>query len=448
MFVAVPGEADDGARYVDMAIRQGAVVIVARSRPAANVPYVYAENPRQALAGLVAAFYGHPARKLKLIGVTGTNGKTTVTYLIQSILNAAGYRTGLIGTNEIAACGKPLPITSTTPTTPDALELHQIFAAFVRRGVEYAVMEVSSHGLELDRVYGCRYRVGVFTNLTQDHLDFHRTMDAYLAAKKKLFSISDVGVVNIDDAGGREIAGEAPCPVLTTGLRKADVMAGNIRLSAGGVEFSAAERGLIYPVRLAIPGAFSVYNALSAIGAGAALGIPAEAIQAGLEKAGGVRGRAEVVPIGQDYTVLIDYAHSPDGLEKILQAVRGFARGRVIVVFGCGGDRDKTKRPQMGGIAGKLADLAVVTSDNPRTENPLAIIQDILAGMEGMENFIVVPDRRKAIQEALSLARKDDVVVLAGKGQETYQIIGQEKRHFDEREIIWQYLEQKRSSRV
>ncbi len=448
MFVAVPGEADDGARYVDMAIRQGAVVIVARSRPAANVPYVYAENPRQALAGLAAAFYGHPARKLKLIGVTGTNGKTTVTYLIQSILNAAGYRTGLIGTNEIAACGKPLPITSTTPTTPDALELHQIFAAFVRRGVEYAVMEVSSHGLELDRVYGCRYRVGVFTNLTQDHLDFHGTMDAYLAAKKKLFSISDVGVVNIDDAGGREIAGEAPCPVLTTGLRKADVMAGNIRLSAGGVEFSAAERGLIYPVRLAIPGAFSVYNALSAIGAGAALGIPAEAIQAGLEKAGGVRGRAEVVPIGQDYTVLIDYAHSPDGLEKILQAVRGFARGRVIVVFGCGGDRDKTKRPQMGGIAGKLADLAVVTSDNPRTENPLAIIQDILAGMEGMENFIVVPDRRKAIQEALSLARKDDVVVLAGKGQETYQIIGQEKRHFDEREIIWQYLEQKRSSRV
>ena len=448
MFVAVPGEADDGARYVDMAIRQGAVVIVARSRPAANVPYVYAENPRQALAGLAAAFYGHPARKLKLIGVTGTNGKTTVTYLIQSILNAAGYRTGLIGTNEIAACGKPLPITSTTPTTPDALELHQIFAAFVRRGVEYAVMEVSSHGLELDRVYGCRYRVGVFTNLTQDHLDFHGTMDAYLAAKKKLFSISDVGVVNIDDAGGREIAGEAPCPVLTTGLRKADVMAGNIRLSAGGVEFSAAERGLIYPVRLAIPGAFSVYNALSAIGAGAALGIPAEAIQAGLEKAGGVRGRAEVVPIGQDYTVLIDYAHSPDGLEKILQAVRGFARGRVIVVFGCGGDRDKTKRPQMGGIAGKLADLAVVTSDNPRTENPLAIIQDILAGMEGMENFIVVPDRRKAIQETLSLARKDDVVVLAGKGQETYQIIGQEKRHFDEREIIWQYLEQKRSSRV
>ncbi len=440
VFVAIQGAEDDGGRYIEMAVENGAVVIVAKEMPELSVPYIHTVNPRQDLACLAAKFYGHPADKLKLIGVTGTNGKTTVTYLIQSILNAGGYKTGLIGTNEITACGEKLPITSTTPTTPDAIELNQIFAEFVCRGVEYAVMEVSSHALELERVYGCRYKIGVFTNLTQDHLDFHKTMDRYLAAKKKLFDIADIGIINIDDAGGRKIAADLPCPVLTTGLHDADVMAGNIRLSAGGIQFDAAERGMIYPVKLAIPGKFSVYNGLSAIGACAALELPAEVIQEGLANAKGVCGRVEVVPTDTDYTVIIDYAHSPDGLEKILHTVRGFARGRVIVLFGCGGDRDTTKRPKMGKIAGTLADLAIVTSDNPRTENPLAIIQDILAGMAGMENYIVVPDRREAIREALFLARKDDVVVLAGKGQETYQIIGKEKIDFDERVIVHNIL--------
>lgn len=416
------------------------MAVVTRDLEELPVPCICTKTPRRLLAQLAAEFYGHPADRLKLIGVTGTNGKTTVTYLIQSILNAGGFKTGLIGTNEITACGKKLAITSTTPTTPDAVELNAIFAEFVQLGVEYAVMEVSSHALELERVYGCQYQIGIFTNLTQDHLDFHKTMERYLAAKKKLFDISEYGVINIDDAGGRKIAADTPCPVLTTGLHDADVMAGNIQLSAAGICFDAAERGMLYPVRLAIPGKFSVYNALSAIGACAALGISAETIQEGLAKAKGVCGRIEVVPTDTDYTVIIDYAHSPDGLEKILHTVRGFARGRVIVLFGCGGDRDKTKRPKMGRIAGDLADFTIITSDNPRTEDPIAIIQDILAGMAEQKNYLVIPDRRAAIREALSMARKDDIVVLAGKGQETYQIIGREKRHFDERVIVYDIL--------
>lgn len=438
IFVAIRGEQENGEQYAKAAVAKGAVMVVSKTPLSVGVPCICVENPRRTMANMAQAFYGNPAEKLRLIGVTGTNGKTTVTYLIQSILNEWGHKTGLIGTNEITACGEPLNIISTTPTTPDAVELQRIFAEFVRRGVEYAVMEVSSHALELERVWGLRYGVGVFTNLTQDHLDFHQTMDRYFGAKEKLFTLADYGVVNGDDEWGQKI--NSPCPVLTTGLQKADIMAGNLQLSANGVQFHVAERGMVYPVRLAIPGAFTVYNALSAIGACAALGVPAEVIQAGLEKVTGVCGRLEIVPTDTDYTVMIDYAHSPDGLEKILKAVRGFAKGRVIVLFGCGGDRDRTKRPQMGQIAAQLSDIAIVTSDNPRTEEPTAIIEDILAGMENAENYIVIPDRTAAIQKALSIAEKDDVVLLAGKGQETYQIIGKEKIEFDERKIVQRIL--------
>lgn len=440
VFVAVSGKTEDGAAYIADAVKRGAVLVVAENPPAAEIPYIHTDAPRRTLAELAAVFYGRPAEQIGLIGVTGTNGKTTVTYLIESILKNCGYKVGVIGTNGITLCNEPLAFFTTTPTTPDAIELQAILAEFVRQKADFAVMEVSSHALALERVFGCRYRVGVFTNLTRDHLDFHGTMENYMQAKKQLFSISEQAVINIDDDWSAEMLRDISCPVLTTGLSKADVVGGNLLLSAKGVEFDVSERGRVYPVRLGIPGKFSVYNALSAIGACAALGIEPAKIQAGLEQAKGVCGRAEVLSTDTDYTVMIDYAHSPDGLEKILDTVRGFAKGKIIIVFGCGGDRDKTKRPQMGKIAAEKSDLAVVTSDNPRTEDPMAIIGDITAGIE-KENYIVIPDRRRAIREALLRAETADVVLLAGKGQETYQILGTEKIEFDERKIVMEILE-------
>lgn len=441
LFVAIKGAEDDGHQHVQEAVEQGAAAVIAERAVECSVPVLVVPNARQALAELAARFYGMPAEKLKLIGVTGTNGKTTVTYLIKSILEAAGHTVGLIGTNEILAGRERLDLPRTTSTTPDSAELQAVFAQFVQRGIEYAVMEVSSHALALERVHGCTFHVGVFTNLTQDHLDFHGTMEAYLAAKQKLFVISETGVINIDDAGGRAIAQSAPCKVLTVGLHDADVMANQIRLLERGVQFEAVVRGTPLSIQLGIPGKFSVYNALCAIGACAALGISKTDIIRGLAQAQGVRGRVEIVPTGTDYTVLIDYAHSPDGLEKVLHTVRGFARGRVITLFGCGGDRDRLKRPLMGNIAGRLSDFTIITSDNPRTEEPMAIIEDIVKGIEKTGGkYLVLCDRREAIRRALELAQKDDVVLLAGKGQETYQIIGHEKLEFDEREIVKEIL--------
>lgn len=441
LFIAVKGKEDDGHRYIQAAVERGAVAVILERAMECSVPVLVVPDTRKALADIAAKFYGTPAKSLKLIGVTGTNGKTTVTYLIKSILEAAGETVGLIGTNEILAGQEPVNIRSTTPTTPDSAELQQIFARFVERGIRYAVMEVSSHALALDRVRGCTFDAGVFTNLTQDHLDFHKTMEQYLAAKSKLFDISKTGVINIDDAAGRSIAKTASCRVVTVGLHDADIRAKHIQLLERGVQFAAEAHQKTMQIQLAIPGKFSVYNALCAIGACDALGISQGDIVRGLAQAKGVRGRVELVPTNTGYTVIIDYAHSPDGLEKILHTVRGFARGRVITLFGCGGDRDRTKRPIMGNIAGRLSDFTIVTSDNPRTEDPMRIIADIEAGIRktGGE-YVVIGDRREAIAQALKLARKDDVVLLAGKGQETYQIIGKEKLDFDEREVVKEIL--------
>ena len=445
IFVCVKGFETDGHKFAKKAEENGAALIVAEHDVDVSVPVWRVENSRRALAQLAALFYGEPSRKFKLIGVTGTNGKTTITYLVKSILEAAGKSVGIIGTNQNIIGDKVLMTKSTTPTTPNSLELQQLFAEMVDGGAEYVVMEVSSHALALDRVYGCRFDVGIFTNLTRDHLDFHITMENYLRAKAMLFDMCEKGVVNYDDAGGRQIVAEKDCDFITVGFGEGcDLRASDMKITARGDEFNVTYKGETYPVNIRIPGKFSVYNAICAAGAALQLGIDMDTIRRGLSEANGVLGRVEVVPTDTDYTVIIDYAHTPDGLENIIKSVKEFARGRVITLFGCGGDRDSTKRSIMGEIAGKYSDYSIITSDNPRTEDPISIVAMIEQGMkESGGEYTVIVDRRKAIGYALDFAEKDDVIILAGKGQETYQIIGKEKHDFDERAVVRDYLNNK-----
>ncbi len=442
VFVCIKGFETDGHRFAKMAEKNGAAVIVAEDPVDVNIPVWYVKNSRQAIADLACTFYEHPSEKFKLIGVTGTNGKTTITYLVRSILEEAGMSVGIIGTNQNIIGDKVLVTQSTTPTTPNALELQQLFDEMARNQADCVVMEVSSHALELERVRGCHFDVGVFTNLTQDHLDFHKTMENYLKAKAKLFDISDKGVVNFDDDGGKRIVAEKDCDILKVGLTsESDLWAENIRITARGDEFDLNYQGKQYAMKIGIPGKFSVYNAICAAGAALQLGIDMDTIQRGLAKAKGVLGRVEVVPTETDYTVLIDYAHTPDGLENIINAVKEFAEGDVITLFGCGGDRDNTKRAVMGEIAGRLSDFSIITSDNPRTEKPEAIVEQIVEGMQKTDGkYTVIVDRREAIGYALDHAKPGDVIILAGKGQETYQIIGKEKVDFDERVEVWKHL--------
>ena len=442
VFVCLKGEKSDGHNYAKEAEKKGASVIVASKKISAGVPVVYVDDTDETLAKLSEKFFGFPSKRLKLVGVTGTNGKTTVTYLVKSILEAAGKKVGIIGTNKCFIGERELDFSSGMPTTPSALELAQIFKEMADSGCEYVVMEVSSHALALKRVFGLRFEVGVFTNLTRDHLDFHKTMEEYLAAKAKLFDISKKGVVNSDSAAGLKIISMCRCPVISVGIHDADILASAISLGEDFVEFTVSESGEKHNLHLNIPGKFSVYNALCAAGAARALGISYESITAGLASAGNVKGRVELVPTDTPYRVFIDYAHSPDGLSNILHTARGFTRGRVIVLFGCGGDRDRTKRAVMGEIAGKLADFSIITSDNPRTENPIDIIEEIKCGIDRTNGeYIIIVNRREAIEYALKTAGERDTVLLCGKGQETYQIIGDKKLHFDEREVIREILD-------
>lgn len=452
VFVCVVGFETDGHKYIGSAIQNGAAVIVVQNGAKLpdfpdSVTVVYTENTRQALAQLSAAYFDHPQRKLKIIGVTGTNGKTTVTTLIKSILEFEGKATGLIGTNANMIGARLL---DTERTTPESLELFELFAEMVKEGVEYVVMEVSSHSLDLYRVYGIEFYVGAFTNLTQDHLDFHVTMENYLNAKKKLFQQSRCGVVNADDKAGRSILTDGICPMTSFAVDgDADMKASNIRISARGVIFNVSFKNRDYTVRLGIPGKFSVYNALTAIAAVTAAGIEVDRAVEALTFAKGVTGRCETVYTNTAFTVIIDYAHTPDGLENIIKTVKEFAEGRVITLFGCGGDRDRTKRPVMGKIAGMLSDYLIVTSDNPRTEEPNNIISDIMVGVsETTCEYTVIENRREAIRYAMSFAKRGDCVILAGKGHETYQIIGKTKNHFDEREVIAEYLAEMKRAEV
>ena len=441
LFVALPGYKTDGHKYIAQALEQGAAAVLCQHPPEGEGPWLVTPDARAALAAVSANWFGHPARDLTLLAVTGTNGKTTTTYLLKAMLEGVlGARVGLIGTNQNMVGEEVLPAHR---TTPESWEVQQLLREMADAGCTHVVMEASSHALVLHRLDGLRFRAGIFTNLTQDHLDFHGTMEAYRDAKGLLFRQSDTAVLNLDDEAGRYFARTVAVPRLTYSERRdeADLTAKNLRLFPDRVEFEAVAAGAISRVRLPIPGGFTVYNALGVLTCGLALGLPLADCADALAKAPGVKGRIEVVPVPADFAVIIDYAHTPDALENILTTVRDFTAGRVICLFGCGGDRDRTKRPQMGAIAGSLADVAVVTSDNPRTEEPEAIIRDILPGLEGTAAEVVVePDRRAAIRRALSLAKPGDTVVLAGKGHETYQEVGTRVLHLDEREEVAAYF--------
>ena len=446
LFVAVSGFASDGNRFIPMALEKGAAVVVTGKKPEGKVPYVLVESDRLALALISTNYFGHPAASMKMIGITGTNGKTTSTLLLKQVLETClGAKVGLIGTMENLIGDQVIP---TERTTPESFELQSLFARMRDSGCTHVVMEVSSHAISLERIGGIHYDVAAFTNLTEDHLDFHKTMDAYCDAKAELFRRCDQAVINLDDPYAERIRGAAACPVLTTSVvGEAGLRAEEVALHADGISFMAVSGGERARVRLPIPGRFTVYNALTVLGIALELGISLADAAAALANAQGVKGRVEVVPTPQmPYTVLIDYAHSPDGLENVLSSVRDFCKGRLISVFGCGGDRDPMKRPIMGRIGVENADFAIITSDNPRSEDPMAIIDDILTGINPqMGAYIVIEDRRKAIRYAMDIGKKDDIIVLAGKGHETYQEIQGVKYHLDEREEVAAHLEELRN---
>ncbi len=435
IFIAIRGYSTDGHKYIPSAVTNGAVAVVCEEYcPDCPVAQIVVDDSRVAQALVCANFFGRPSGKFKLIGITGTNGKTTCTYLVKKILDTAGCKVGLIGTNQNMIGDK---VFETGRTTPDAFELQELFARMAQEGVDYVVMEVSSHALELSRVYGCRFEVGAFTNLTQDHLDFHKTMDAYADAKSQLFSMSRRAVINCDDKYGAAFAAKFGAKGYGIDSHCA-YRAVDTEYTPSGVSFYMDG----HRYSLNIPGRFSVYNALCAIGICIECGIEPELISRALAGAEGVKGRAEVVATDTDYTVMIDYAHTPDGIENILRTVRGFAKGRVVVLFGCGGDRDNTKRPIMGRVAGELADFCIITSDNPRTEDPMGIIAMIEPGVkETRTPYVVIENRAEAIAYALDNAQTDDVIVLAGKGHETYQVLNSGTVDFDEREIVKKHLE-------
>jgi UDP-N-acetylmuramoyl-L-alanyl-D-glutamate--2,6-diaminopimelate ligase len=446
LFVAIKGYESDGHHYIAEAVEKGAVCIVCEKAPELSTPYILVDDSRKALATVSAAWFGYPASKLKLIGVTGTNGKTSVTNLIKRIIEkCSDAKVGLIGTNGNLIGDREL---HTEHTTPESYDMQKLLDKMSLEGCEYVVMEVSSHALYLSRVHGIEYDVGVFTNLSPEHLDFHKTMEAYADAKSLLFMSCRESVINIDDAYAPLMIERAAGNVMTYAVNdmSADLVGKDIKLEADKVEFCSLAIGSLDRVEMPIPGLFSVYNALAAIAAAKLLGFGTADIVSSLRLCEGVKGRAEIVPTGRAYTVLIDYAHTPDALGNIITAVRGFARGKVITLFGCGGDRDKAKRPLMGRLATELSDFVIVTSDNPRTEVPGKIIDDILSGMEDTSTpFRVIENRREAICRALDDLQTGDVLILAGKGHETYQILGKDKIHFDEREVVADYLKQQRA---
>ena len=445
LFVAVTGFAADGNRFIPMALEKGAAAVVTAKKPEQDIPYILVESDRLALAMLGCNFYGHPAKSMTMIGITGTNGKTSSTLLLKQVLEKTlGARVGLIGTMANMIGEKTIP---TERTTPESLDLQALFARMRSAGCTHVIMEVSSHAITLERIGGVHFDVAAFTNLTEDHLDFHKTMDAYCDAKAELFRRCDRAVINADDSYAGRILAAAACPVLTTSVTtKEGLHAENVELHAEGISFTAVYGEERASVKLPIPGRFTVYNALTVLGVACQLGISLSDCAEALKTAKGVKGRVEVVPTpGTPYSVLVDYAHTPDGLENVLRSVRDFCRGRLICVFGCGGDRDPLKRPIMGRIGVELSDIAVITSDNPRTEPPMAIIEDILKGVN-QENgeYIVIEDRRRAIRYAMDIAEKNDIIVLAGKGHETYQDIGGQKHHLDEREEVAAHLKELR----
>ena len=437
MFVAIRGFEADGHKFIPKAVENGAAVILCEEKPSCDIPYVLVSDSRYGLAIVSRDFFGDPASEMTMIGITGTSGKTSSSYLIKHMLESKlDAKVGLIGTNGNMIGDEFL---HTEHTTPESYELHKLFRHMADSGCTHVVMEVSSHSLTLERVAGIHFDVALYTNLSQDHLDFHETMEEYAAAKRKLFSMCSLGCFNLDDAWADFMRDGASCRTMTFSTEKneADLVAKDIRLTADGVRFASVSGDEISITKLGIPGMFSVYNALGTMSVGLALGLSLADCSDAMSSAKGVKGRLEIVPTGREFSVVIDYSHKPDALEKVLKTLKPVTRGRLIALFGCGGDRDKLKRPIMGRIAADNADLVVVTSDNPRTEDPDEIIREIVAGMKDKRTPTkVICDRREAIAWAIDNAAPGDVLLLAGKGHEDYQVVGHEKHHMDEREIV------------
>ena len=438
-FVCIKGVANDGHKFAATAADLGAVVVITEHEMGVANEIVVADT-REVYADMCAKWFGNPADSLKLIGVTGTNGKTSITYMIKSILESAGHKVGLIGTIHNMIGDR---IIETKNTTPGVYELNRLFALMKENGCDYAVMEVSSHALDQKRVCNLCFDIAVFTNLTQDHLDYHITMDNYLDAKKKLFKMCKTAVVNADDEYCDKLIEGLDCKVVSYSLEDSSTYSAKaVKYQPASVEYELVSNDILNHIKFNTGGKFSVYNSMCAAICALELGFPIATVTSAIESISGIKGRAESVPTGKDFTVIIDYAHTPDGLKNILKTFRDCEKNRVIALFGCGGDRDKTKRPIMGSIAVRYADYVIVTSDNPRSEDPSMIIKDILEGTNGSSTPVkVIENRIEAIKYAISIAQKDDIIVLAGKGHETYQILNTSTIHLDEREIVREALE-------
>lgn len=446
IFVCIKGYATDGHKYINKAIENGAKVVIIQDSieiKDKDIIVIKCADTRKALALMGANYYDNPSDKMKIIGITGTNGKTTTAFMIKEILEADNKNVGLIGTIANFIGKEKI---HTERTTPESLELQELFSDMVNKGVEYCVMEVSSHSLELDRVYGVKFEIGIFTNLTRDHLDFHKTFENYYNAKFKLFERARIKIVNVDDNyGGRVIE-----DLKKLNADKIYSFSVKNKSDFKALDEVMGSREILFKLKLKedeqfilnIPGEYNIYNAVGSIAACYKLGINEEAIKKGIENVV-VLGRCERVAkeYNLPYEIIIDYAHTPDGLENILKTAKGFTKGKLISVFGCGGDRDKVKRPQMGKISIDIADISIVTSDNPRSEEPMDIIKDIETGLD-KDNYIVIENRKEAIKKAISIAEVDDVIVIAGKGHETYQILKNETIHFDEREVVKEILDE------
>ena len=439
IFVAIKGYKEDGNDYIKEAVEKGAVCIVTEDNLDAsklpNITIVRVQNSRIALSLIASKYYDFPARKLKLIGITGTKGKTTTAYMIRDILNASGKKTGMIGTIYNTYGNVCI---EASRTSPESLDLQKLLKDMVDAQMEYVVMEVSSHSLVLDRVYGLHFAIGIFTNLSQEHLDFHGTMDNYLLAKSKLFEMCDFALVNGDDIHTPRLKKMIKCKTATFGLDNAvNITASDVRINNNNVEFKMYVNKMLETIVINIPGRFTVYNALAAIGTCSLLGAQMDAILLALSNIK-VPGRSEIIDVQKTFTVMVDYAHNPSSLEAILSSIKKYVKGRIICVFGCGGNRDKEKRPIMGEISGRLADFTVITTDNPRNEDPSIIMKEIEDGVKKTKGlYKIIENRKDAIAFAMRIAWKNDLVLIAGKGHETYQELKNGKRiDFDERKVV------------
>ena len=443
LFVAVRGETADGHRFIRSALNNGAVAVIHEEELkgvedlASTATFIRVHDTRSALSLASQVWYHNPSRGMTIIGVTGTNGKTTTTYILKEILEAWGKKVGLIGTIQYMIGDA---VYQATHTTPESLEFQKLLHEMLVAGCSHVVTEVSSHALSQKRVEGTVFRAGIFTNLTRDHLDFHGTMDNYFLSKQRFFSEllerTATAVVNIDDPWGRRLAETISAHVYTYGLESgADLLASEINTSFAGLKFRISTRGRTYDAASPLVGLPNVYNILAAAGAAAAVGVPWNVIMEGIRRSPAIRGRFEKVDAGQKFLAIIDYAHTEDALERLIYTARGLTRGKILTVFGCGGDRDRGKRPRMGAIATRLSDFVIITSDNPRSENPDEIIREI-AGGATRRNYLTEPNRKEAIKRAVLMAEENDIVLIAGKGHEEYQEVGGKRFPFNDREVV------------